>query len=149
MYERILAAIDATPHTKAVLEQTRQLARLVGASVHVLHVQPTTTPQGPFPALRVLEGTPLAGVPAEDTAAQRMVDDAVAEFTAAGICAVGEVLEIPSMEGPEAVLERARELDVQLIVLGPRHHGWLVTLFRPSVADHLAHHSPCPILLVP
>ena len=113
MYERILAAIDATPNTKAVLEQTRQLARLVGASVHVLHVQPPHTAPGPPPALSVLEG-----IPVEDTSTQRMVDAAVAELTAAGVPADGEVLAIPPMKVPEAVLERARELSLSFNLAG-------------------------------
>jgi nucleotide-binding universal stress UspA family protein len=40
MYKKILAAIDLTPNENAVLEHTRQLARLVSATVHLLHVAP-------------------------------------------------------------------------------------------------------------
>src|ERR1700754_3849578 len=38
MYKRILAAIDWTPGTETVLNHTRQLAMMTGATVHVLHV---------------------------------------------------------------------------------------------------------------
>ncbi len=50
---------------------------------------------------------------------------------------------------PRAVLELARNLRADLIVLGARQHGWLSAAFRSSVADEVAHHASCPVLIVP
>lgn len=76
MYKRILTAIDWTPSTEAMLDQSRQLASLTGATVLVLHVRAAD-----FPSLPSILGAPasqvLAGEPAASDAgsvAQRMAD---------------------------------------------------------------------------
>jgi nucleotide-binding universal stress UspA family protein len=52
-------------------------------------------------------------------------------------------------QAAEAILLRASQLAVQLIVLGARHHGRLAMLFRPTIAERVCHQPCCPVLLVP
>lgn len=53
------------------------------------------------------------------------------------------------VEGPAAatLLEQAKGAD--LLVVGTRGHGGFTGLLLGSVSQHLAHHSPCPIVIVP
>jgi nucleotide-binding universal stress UspA family protein len=81
--------------------------------------------------------------------AQRMVDDAVAALSAAGVHAEGTLLESTPGNTSPAVLQQARDLDVALIVLGSRHHGWPSALGRSSVAEEVSRHAKCPVLIVP
>jgi nucleotide-binding universal stress UspA family protein len=151
MYKRILAAIDWTASTEAVLDQTRHLASLTGATVHVLHVRATDFPSLPS-ILGALASQALAGEPAASDAgsvAQRMVDDAVAVLSTGGVHAEGLLLESTPGHTPRAVLDQARELEVDLIVLGRRHHGGPSVLFRSNVADEVFRHAECPVLIVP
>ena len=78
MYQRILAAVDATPNEAGVLAQTIQLARLTGAAVHVLHV-----------ALdHIGTGDILGGLAAADDVDPRevtVVQDALAQLREAGV----------------------------------------------------------------
>ena len=37
---------------------------------------------------------------------------------------------------------------VNLIVVGPHHTGLLRRVLGGSVSDDVAHHAPCPVLLV-
>lgn len=150
MYKRILAAIDWTSGADAVVDQTRQLAELTGAAVHILHVQPMNVPSPP--ALSTLANHALTAGPAPGdavAAAHQMVGEAVAVLDAVGVHAEGTVLETPPGDTPRAVLQLARDLRADLIVLGARHHGWLSAAFRSSVADEVSHHAGCPILIVP
>ncbi|MEV5704748.1 universal stress protein [Actinoallomurus sp. NPDC052274] len=151
MYRRILAAIDWTPSTEAVLDQTRQLASLTGAAVLVLHVRATDFPSLPS-ILGALASQALAGEPAENdvsSVARRMVDDAVVLLSAAGVHAEGLLLESTPGYTPRAVLDQARKLEVDLIVLGSPHHGGPSALFRSNVADEVSRHAKCPVLIVP
>ena len=143
MYQRILAAIDATPNEAGVLAQTIQLARLTGAAVHVLHV-----------ALYYIgTGDILGGSAAADDVDPRevtVVQDALAQLRKAGVTAEGELVTAPEHDIAAAIVQRAKTLDVQLIVLGSTLHRGASRLFRASVADQVIHQYPsAPILLVP
>src|SRR3954471_4868698 len=143
VYKRILAAIDWTPSSEAVLDQTRQLASLTGAAVLVLHVRAADFPSLPS-ILNTLASQALAGEPAGKDAssvARRMVDDAIAVLSTAGVCAEGLLLESAPGATPRAVLDQARELDVGLIVLGSRHHDPPSVYFRSNVADEVSQHA--------
>jgi nucleotide-binding universal stress UspA family protein len=151
VYKRILAAIDWTVSTEAVLDQTRQLATLTGATVLVLHVRAADFPSLPS-ILGSLASRALAEEPATDdptSVARRMVDDAVAALSAEGVQAEGLLLESTPGYMPRAVLDQARKRDVDLIVLGSRHHSGPSALFRSNVADEVSHHAKCPVLVVP
>jgi nucleotide-binding universal stress UspA family protein len=46
-----------------------------------------------------------------------------------------------------ALLQAAKDTD--LLVIGRRGHGGFMGLLLGSVAQHVAHHAPCPVVLVP
>ena len=151
MYERILVAVDWSESTEAVLDHTRLLASLTGAAVHVLHVRATDFPSVPQ-MLGALANQALTGERAESDAggvARRMVDEAVAGLSAEGVGAEGVLLESAPGDTPQAVLDQARALDVDLIVLGARNHTRPSALFRSNVADEVTRQAKCPVLIVP
>jgi nucleotide-binding universal stress UspA family protein len=146
MYERILAAIDATPNENAVLNHTQRLAQLTGATVHLLHVAALHVTPGD-----IMEGAALGHVPSDDdfdTKERVLLQAAVDQLSAAGITAKGELARAEEHDIADVILERAKALDVQLIVLGETMHRR--GFFHVSVADEVVHHHPrSPILLVP
>src|SRR5688572_11733331 len=61
----------------------------------------------------------------------------------------GELLSAIEHEIATVIVQRAKELDVQLIVLGDTLHRGPSKLFRASVTDQIIHqHPPCSVLLV-
>jgi nucleotide-binding universal stress UspA family protein len=151
LYERILVAVDWSPSTVAVLGHTRRLASLTGAAVHVLHVRMTDLPSVPQ-MLGALAGRGLTGEPGESDAggtARRMLEEAVAGLTAAGVRAEALLLESAPGDTPQTVLDQARALEVDLIVLGTRNHTRPSALFRSNVADEVTRQAKCPVLVVP
>jgi nucleotide-binding universal stress UspA family protein len=153
MYKRILTVIDPTPNAQAVLAQSVYLAQLAGVSVHVLHVHSARAIHAALPIVAApVAGVPLLVPPADiavGTQARRLVDQAVAQLVAAGVKTTGEVLDASEEQAAEAIMQRARQLAVQLIVLGARQHGRLAMLFRRSVAERVCHQPCCPVLVVP
>ena len=123
MYDRILIAIDAHPteENASAIRRTEQIGKLTGATVHVLHVA-----RGHIVPEDITGGSPRLGVwssedDAEDAdraAVQHLVD----RLCAAGIDAHGEMVTATEHNAADEILQRAAELDVDLLVLGHQHH---------------------------
>lgn len=148
MYRRILVAIDATPSddNRSALKRTEQIGLLTQATVYVLHVARSHIVPGD-----ILGGSGLGVRSSEDdveaadrNAVQAFIDD----LSAAGIEAHGEIVNATQHDVAAVILQRATELDVDLIVLGHQHHRGAGNVFRSSVAEQLIHqHPPISILL--
>jgi nucleotide-binding universal stress UspA family protein len=143
MYERILVAIDAHPTEQNVsaIQRTEQIGTLTGATVHVLHMA-----RGHIVPKDITGGSARLGVwAAEDdpedadrAAVQQLVD----RLCAAGVDAHGEMVTATEHDAADVILQRARELDVDLLVLGHQHHRGSRT------AERVIHqHPPYSILL--
>jgi nucleotide-binding universal stress UspA family protein len=48
----------------------------------------------------------------------------------------------------DAIVTCARELDVELIVMGKHHLGFVEHMLAGSVAEKVVRHAPCPVLIV-
>ena len=148
MYQRILVAIDATPtdENRSALQRTEQIGRMTGATVHVLHVARAHIVPGD-----ITGGSGLGVQSADDdvesvdrNALQSLID----RLAAAGVNAHGEMISATEHDIAGAILQRARELDVDLLVLGHQHHRGAGHLFRASVAEQvIRQHPPYSILL--
>jgi nucleotide-binding universal stress UspA family protein len=148
MYDRILAAIDLTPNENAVLHHAEQMARAVGSTVHLLHVARTHLIPGDIVAGAGL-GVP-SGEDDVDPRDREMIDAALAQLEAAGVTATGEVRYATEHDIADVILERAKDLDADLLILGETLHSGVAKLFRASIADDVVHrHAAFPILLVP
>jgi nucleotide-binding universal stress UspA family protein len=148
MYDRILVAIDAMPteENRSALRRTEQIGKLTGATVHLLHVA-----RGHFIPGDIIAGSGLGVLSAEDdaeTADRAAVQELVDRLSAAGVEAHGEMVSATEHDIAEVILQRAKELDVDLIVLGHQHHRGAGNAFRSSVAEQVIHqHPPLSILL--
>jgi nucleotide-binding universal stress UspA family protein len=61
-----------------------------------------------------------------------------------------ETVEITELGHPATELTRyCEKVDAGLLVVGRRGAGMMERLLLGSVADRLAHHAPCPLLIVP
>ncbi|MDJ0324749.1 universal stress protein [Cryobacterium sp. PH31-AA6] len=76
-------------------------------------------------------------------ASARTLAEAVDAVTDAGVDVTGNVVE----NTPAAALLDAAN-DADLLVVGSRGHGGFTGLLLGSVSTHLAHHAPCPVLIV-
>lgn len=142
MYDRILVAIDATPteDNRSAIERTEQIGRLTGATVYVLHVA-----RGHIVPEDITGGAGLGVWSAEDDVEavdRRAVQQLVDTLSAAGVDAHGEIVSATEHDLPDVILQRADELDVDLLVLGHQHHRGSRT------AERIIHqHPPYSVLL--
>jgi nucleotide-binding universal stress UspA family protein len=141
MFERILLSVDGSPDSDKALLLTRDLARIHGSRVLVVHGRdvPLMAPSGrPAP--------PLVERWETDDDAQKVVDGAVSELQAAGVAVAGEVLPGQGRIG-EKILQAADALDADLIVLGSRGMSRVEEVMIGSVSHKIVHLAKCPVLL--
>ena len=69
--------------------------------------------------------------------------------TAAALGTDTEVRLVPDDEATGSVIVRvAGETKAICSVVGSSSKGWLSRLFGNSVSDYVAHHAPCPVMLI-
>ncbi len=60
-----------------------------------------------------------------------------------------EVRLVPDDESTGAALVRvAHEMNADVLVIGASRKNWLSRHFGGSVSDYVAHHAPCPVMLI-
>jgi nucleotide-binding universal stress UspA family protein len=134
MLERILLAVDQSEHARKAVAGALELARAGGGTVHVLHAQEVVVATA-----RVVDDS------VEE--AERLVAGVVEELRQAGVTAEGSVRSTTG-GAARTILERARDLDATLIVLGSRGLGALGGLLLGSVAHKIIQLASCPVLVV-
>jgi nucleotide-binding universal stress UspA family protein len=84
-----------------------------------------------------------------EAVARESLERAVADVTASYSGPVD--IEQRTIEGGAAqvLLEEARRLGATMLVVGSRGHGGFAGLLLGSVSASLAHHTPCPLVIVP
>jgi nucleotide-binding universal stress UspA family protein len=141
--KNILVATDFGAPSEAALEYGRQIARLSGATLHVLHVVPDAasqvlTPVGMVPDLGGLQ------MDLEDDARHRL-EQAINENDRD----LKSVIAVISSTAPaRAILAYAESKQIDLIVLGTHGRSGLAHLLMGSVAEHVVRSAPCSVLTV-
>ena len=139
MYDRILAAIDASPDSPDdSLNRTAKFAQMTGGTVYLL---PVARGQNIPSEISVASDIGVPTAEDIDVRERKVVQDAVDQLAGAGIEVHGEVVEATEHDAADVIVQRARDLDVDIIVLGYQHHRGSV------VAEHVI--SPASALLDP
>jgi nucleotide-binding universal stress UspA family protein len=152
MYRRILSAIDSTPHAQTVIAHTQYLAQLTPASVHILHVHSLRTVHAGLPIIAAAAaGVAIAAMPPADLTMgpHQLVNRAIAQLSAAGLTTTGEILDDREERAAELIIQRAKDLAIQLIIVGAQHRKRLLMPLRATVTDRVCHRPCCPVLVVP
>ncbi|MDO8434245.1 MAG: universal stress protein [Candidatus Binatus sp.] len=136
-FQRILCPIDFAEHSMAALEVALKLARQNDASLHLLNVAPFPAnkdgfqhgPKLPFPCVETERWEQLARIARERIPPPMRYDTLV-------------------MAGDPAqqVLDAARDLRADLIVMGTHGRRGLSRLIMGSVAERVVRESPIPVL---
>ncbi|WP_290819368.1 universal stress protein [Halovivax sp.] len=140
MFDRILVPTDGSEHAEAAAADAIDLAANHGATLHVLSV----ADPGPLGDLK-LPGDAVRPSEALTERADEFVAAVVDRAEAAGVDVEGTVRSGPP---GDVILEYAREIDADLIVMGSRGRGGLHRMAVGSVADHVIRVGECRVLVV-
>lgn len=139
----IVAALELNEDTPAILGQAARLTRAMHAKLYLLHIEP---PEPDF----------VGYEPGPEYIRESVADDAKQhhqklhgyrdELRA-------QVIDVDSLiiQGPtaEKVVEEARKLAADYLIVGSQHHSLLRHLFYGNVTEKILSHAPCPVLVVP
>jgi nucleotide-binding universal stress UspA family protein len=140
---RILVPTDFGKSAENALTYAVAFAEKFGAEVHLLHV---VQDLALFIPEAVMIAPPLAP-PVEQfvSAARTALERVVGETARPGIALHPAVAEgTPA----EEIVEFARRLDIDLIVMGTHGHTGLAHVLMGSVAEKVVRRAPCPVLTV-
>lgn len=148
MYRRVLVATGGGAHSQRAVERAVQLARQFGAALEVVVVAPMTA--GPLVGLAAgVPGGELLEAQAVQTAddtRQALLDTVLAQARAGGLEARGHLVQ--ATPAADAIVQTAREVGADLIVLGRRHKTATGAALAGSVGDAVHHASPVDVLIV-
>ena len=141
--KNILVATDFGEAADAALAYGRELARTFGATLHVLHVADDVYVR--------LGGDAYVGVLPElqqdiEAAARQQLDALLVDNDPVPLPARRSV--VTSSAPAAAIVDYARDADIDLIVVGTHGRGAVAHLLMGSVAERVVRTAPCPVLTV-
>jgi nucleotide-binding universal stress UspA family protein len=140
----------ATDGSEAALDAARRSIDLLRPGAHVVLVTVIPEYEDPQDDAGGFEGPVISEEEAEkDWKEATAAGQAALDRTASVLGTEVEVRLVPDHEGTGAVIDRvASEMSADVLVIGSSSRGWLSRLFGGSVSDYVAHHAPCPVMLI-
>jgi nucleotide-binding universal stress UspA family protein len=141
----LLVPLDFSATSGNLLQTAASLAQSLGARLVVLHVLQPIVPTGDMMMM-----PDMAQISAMQKAAK---EDAHAQLTQAceKVAAKGVAIEPELLDGPAStvILERARLLPADLVIMGSHGHTALYDLLLGSTSHAVLKKAPCPVMIVP
>jgi len=135
MYKTILVTLDSTPTDKTVIRHVKQLAKLVGSRVVLLHVADGW-------AARTYGSDAVSSEITEDTGYLETVRK---EFAKEGIAAEAQLAYgDPATE----IVKWVETQGCDLVAMSTHGHRFLGDLFFGATADRVRHSISVPVLLI-
>jgi nucleotide-binding universal stress UspA family protein len=153
VYEHLLVALDGSPAAEAVLEHTEALARAFRSTVTLFRATVTAEELIAQTAGSGQGGVGDVGPMLDPTPIMEAERDAAISYlnvVAARLKQHNLTVNTEHFEGSpaEEIVERARALDVSLILMTTHGRTGLGRMVFGSVADSVLRHADCPVLLV-
>jgi nucleotide-binding universal stress UspA family protein len=147
MYSQIVVGTDGSPGATIALDHATELARMSGATLHIVSAHRVTTPYQLAAASEVGMAASVVGESndAIHADAQRICDAAVERAAAAGVKA--EAHCVPG-DAADALLTVAKDTGCDLLVVGNRGMTGVRRFVLGSVPNKLSHNSPASLLIV-
>ncbi len=135
MYDTILVTLDGTVTDRAIIEHVKQLAKLAGSRLVLLHVADGW-------AARTYGSDAVSPEITDDT---RYLEKVRAEFQAAGIPAEAE---LAYGDPAEQIIQWVKHKGCDLIAMSTHGHRFLADMFLGTTASHVQHSVSVPVLLL-
>ena len=138
MFDTIIWATDGSDLSDGALPLVKELARLHDATIVAVHADSLRNSRF---------GVPVP--PDDDPGLQTKLRSQVGALRDEGFPAELRVAFSSTQSPAEVIVELAKEIDADLIVVATHAYGIVGSLFFGSVAKSLVHEAPCPILTIP
>ncbi len=145
MYKNVLVAIDDSETSRCALAEAKHIAKTSQAKLYIAHVVDEVLLNMHGHAMLDMGGADSA-VANLRRAGETLLANAMQDV--AGINAESVLIEAQKRRVSETLAEKAKELNVDLIVIGRHSQRGLATLILGSVAEQLAKIAEASVLLV-
>ena len=135
MYDKILVTVDGTPTDRAIIEHIKELAKVMGSHLVLLHVADgwaarTYGPDAVSPEIR------------DDT---QYLETVRAEFQRAGIPADAE---LAYGDPAKEIIKWVQQKGCDLVAMSTHGHRFLADIFLGNTASQVQHSISVPVLLL-
>jgi nucleotide-binding universal stress UspA family protein len=147
--EEHMNILVATDGSESAIDAARRSMDLLRPSALIVLV--AVIPEDPMgPSMPPAAATGISDKQAEkDWKRATAEGQAALDRTTAMLGAEVELRLVPDDEKAGAAIVRvASEMNADVLVVGSSSKGWLSRLFGGSVSDYVAHHAPCPVMLI-
>ncbi|OWQ88598.1 universal stress protein UspA [Roseateles aquatilis] len=145
MYAKILVPVDGSPTSNAGLAEAIRLAKLSGGEIQLLHALD-------LQAFAMMSSAGLGITPDNFEqirgAGRKVLDDAAAQVTAAGIAVTTQLSESLASRVSDLVTEACRAWGGEVIVLGTHGRRGFSRALLGSDAELIVRYAEVPVLLV-
>ncbi len=148
--KKILIALDYNPSAQKVAEEGHKLAKSMNAQAILLHVISDAT------YYSSLNYSPIMGFGSFGNAIETNSDEELKRVAQNYLDKSKEHLNDNTIQTivrsgvfSEAILNAAKELNVDIIVMGTHSRRGLDKILLGSVAENVLHHSPIPLFIIP
>ena len=135
MYNTILVTLDGTPTDRAIIEHVKELAKLAGSRLVLLHVADGW-------AARTFGPDAVSREITEDSA---YLEKIRAEFQSVGIPTEAEMAY---GEPAEQIIRWIQQKGCDLVAMSTHGHRFLADLFLGTTASRVQHSISVPVLLL-
>jgi len=135
MIDKILVPTDGSAHSLRAAEYAAKLAAELGSKVSILHVSEY------HPHVRAREL-----VHEEEKAAEAILSETNKVLEKAGVSA--ELMKLQFGHPADIICTVAERQKFDIVVMGGKGAHEIGRFMLGSVADRVAHHAPCPVLIV-
>ena len=154
MYENILVAVDDTELSRKAFEQALSLAKAFNANLHLLHVLSPLQTEYQDTASLAFSGAYYPNTLDE------VIRERWATLEETGLELLKSLCQKATQEGvpteftqqigqiDQAIVEFAKNQNVDLLVVGSHGRKGLTEFFLGSVSNYVSHHVNCSVLLV-
>lgn len=140
--QRVLAALDFSTVTRAVVAQAASLAEAYGAELTLMHA---AAPDPAFVGYDVGPQTVRDARARTLRTEHREIQALADELRGRGLRAKALLVQGAAVE---TILREARDLGADAIVIGSHGHGALFNLLVGSVAQGVLRDAPCPVVVI-
>lgn len=146
MYKKILVAIDDSETSSSALREAILIAKANNAKLYITHVTDETLLNMHHHVFSHMADADNNAIATLTQAGQKLLDEAM--MSATGIDAEPLLLHATNRRVSEAIIDKAKELEVDLIIIGRHGRRGLATLILGSVAEQIAKIATASVLLV-
>jgi len=146
--KNIIAAIDFSDVTDAVIDQAADLAKLHSANLWIIHVEMSDYGDCSYTFNEWYENLYSSNdwESKKDREEYKHVMERAKELEKEGLVVI---ILFPEGEVVKTLLEEEQDLHADLVVTGSHTHNYIYQRFVGSVADSLLRKSECPLMIVP